>query len=68
MFGIRISSIEVSKQKLCSDTSHTVYNITYNKEILTRRTSFLENEGIQNDSWKVYVHVQVGLPETEVNV
>ena len=51
MFGIRISSIEVSKQKLYSDTSHNIYNITYNKEILTRSTSFLENEGIQSDSW-----------------
>ena len=51
MFGIRINSIEVSKQKQCNDTSHNIYNITYNKEILTRSFSFLENEGIQRDSW-----------------
>ena len=32
-FGLGISSIEVSKQKLCISTSLYVYNQTYSKEI-----------------------------------
>ena len=32
-FGIRISSIEVSKQKLCFSMAFNVYNKTYSKEI-----------------------------------
>ena len=39
-FGIRISSIEVSKQKLRISTAHFVYNKTYRKEIHPGATPF----------------------------
>ena len=45
-FGLRISSIEVSKQKLCIATLLYVYNKTYDKEIHPGMTPFLRSKGL----------------------
>ena len=51
-FGLRISSIEVSKQKLCITTSLFVYNETCSKDILPGVSPFSRTKGFRVISGK----------------